>query len=166
MKQNGFTLIELVVVIIILGILAASALPKFVSLQDEAQVAALRGLQGALESSGRLVYSKALLQRQERVECIDNDPLTCGQVDVGGGFIIRTHLGYPVAVADEVAKMLDTSFGAGHDWSAFTALQGYEEFSIIRIYPTARDTVNGCYVQYASAYPNAAPVISIESSDC
>ncbi len=165
MKQNGFTLIELVVVIIILGILAVSALPKFVSLQDEAQVAALRGLQGALESGGRLVYSKALLQRKERIECVGGDPLTCGQVDVGGT-IIRTHLGYPVAVDVEVAKMLDTTFGAGHDWSVTTWGQGYSEFTLIRIYPTARSSVSGCYVQYYSAYPNSAPVISIESSDC
>lgn len=62
--------------------------------------------------------------------------------------------------------MLDTAFGAGHDWSAFTALQGYEEFSMIRIYPTARGSVNGCYVQYVSAYPDNTPVITIEASDC
>jgi len=62
--------------------------------------------------------------------------------------------------------MLDTAFGAGHDWSAFTALQGYEEFPMIRIYPTARGSVNGCYVQYVSAYPDNTPVITIEASDC
>ncbi|MGL4893853.1 MAG: type II secretion system protein, partial [Shewanella sp.] len=43
-KQQGFTLIELVVVIIILGILAVTAAPKFINLQGDARVSALNGL--------------------------------------------------------------------------------------------------------------------------
>lgn len=46
LKQKGFTLIELIVVIVILGILAATALPKFVDLTGDAQKAAVHGLPG------------------------------------------------------------------------------------------------------------------------
>ena len=56
-NQKGFTLIELVVVIVILGILAATALPKFVDLSGEAETAALNGIAGALSSAASINYS-------------------------------------------------------------------------------------------------------------
>jgi len=55
-KQNGFTLIELVVVIVILGILAVTALPKFVDLSGDARTAAMQGVVGALNSSASINY--------------------------------------------------------------------------------------------------------------
>lgn len=56
-KQQGFTLIELVMVIVILGILAATALPKFVNLQGDAYAAAAQGYAGALNSANAVNYS-------------------------------------------------------------------------------------------------------------
>ena len=55
--QRGFTLIELVMVIVILGVLAAVAIPKFVDLKGDAVTAATQGVAGALSSAAAINYA-------------------------------------------------------------------------------------------------------------
>jgi MSHA pilin protein MshA len=64
-KSSGFTLIELVIVIIVLGILAATAVSKFINLRADSKAATLEAVKGSMESAMQLVYAKAIMEGED-----------------------------------------------------------------------------------------------------
>ncbi|EGM68508.1 prepilin-type N-terminal cleavage/methylation domain-containing protein [Shewanella sp. HN-41] len=109
-RQQGFTLIELVVVIIILGILAVTAAPKFINLQSDARVSALSGMKAAIQGANSLVYSKAALAGEEKKAATDTTPPS---VDIGTGTNAVTQFGYLQATEAELENAIEVSFDAG-----------------------------------------------------
>jgi MSHA pilin protein MshA len=68
--QKGFTLIELVMVIVILGILAAVAIPRYINLQTQAQQASLAGLTGAVQSSAAILMASSPFGPKTRAQVV------------------------------------------------------------------------------------------------
>lgn len=71
MKQSGFTLIELVMVIVILGILAVVAMPKFLDLKGDAAQGAVKGVAGALGAASALNKAARLITTSNGISVVD-----------------------------------------------------------------------------------------------
>ena len=87
-KEKGFTLIELVMVIVILGILAAFALPRFADLGNEARTATVEGAAGAVKSAASIAHAQWLA-----------DGNSATSVDLDGVTVAMSTEGYPDSVA-------------------------------------------------------------------
>ncbi len=158
-KQGGFTLIELVVVIIILGILAVTAAPKFMNLQSDARSSTLEGLKGALQGANTLVYSKASIAGVERsgaatVDLAGDDDET-NDVAVVYGYLAATK------EALTAAMELDTE----SEWTILDAPTGLYIYPKAQVSDTESTDVE-CRVQYEAATDGVLPTYTVEDSDC
>jgi MSHA pilin protein MshA len=130
--QRGFTLIELVVVIVILGILAAFAVPRFMGMEGQARVSAVKAIAGSMESAGAMAHGIW--------EATSNptNPLT-----IEGQSITFVNT-YPNAAS--IGLLLDQSTASG-----------YSNPAAGEFVPNGATTAANCHARYANATTFAAP---------
>jgi MSHA pilin protein MshA len=104
-SQKGFTLIELVIVIVVLGLLAAMAIPRYIAIQQQARIAAVNGMAGGLRGAVALARAQYMVVGNNALATVDMDGtlVACSQGNVGPG-----PGGIPTA-AGIVNAMQDTS---------------------------------------------------------
>jgi MSHA pilin protein MshA len=165
--QAGFSLIELIAVVVILGVLAAIALPRFVNLRADANEATIRAMGGALLSSANLVYAKSAILG------VQGQALT--NIDINGDGVndVEIEYGYPSANrSNGISKVMDGDFARGWTWSAnaantifwlTTATLGKR--SGLYVNNTAVQASN-CYLLYYRATSASPPTIQYVTTGC
>ncbi|MGY3569144.1 prepilin-type N-terminal cleavage/methylation domain-containing protein [Vibrio paucivorans] len=115
--ESGFTLIELVVVIVILGVLSVVAAPRFLNFNHDAKAAVIEGMKGSVDAAAQLAYSRAAIDNEE------NNPSYHIEVGDKSGHVA---FGYPTVERGGMENFLNAESGY-HDldaewtWAAYNS---------------------------------------------
>ncbi len=143
-KSQGFTLIELVVVITILGILAAFAIPRAAALQTEARMAKMNAALGSIKAAASLAHAIQLSQN-----------LAAGTSVTMEGSTIAMVNGYPTAAQNAIGH------AAGFNESSGATIPGYVTAASSTVFTVTPDAEHSaCAVTYTQASAGAAPTYS------
>ena len=156
-RTSGFTLIELVVVITILGILAAVALPRFISMQRDARIAKAQGIYGSVRSASALGKTRCELDLAEGLTGAGQSGNATPQVNMDGTLVDIVNR-YPAASATGI--QLAANLDPANDGLTITA------GNPITIDINGATTLATCRISYTAATAAAAPAITLVTTGC
>ena len=158
-KQAGFTLVELIIVIVILGILAVTAAPRFLDLQGDANKSTLEGVEGAISSGMNIIHGKAI------IASVHKEDATTVTIDAGEDVAIV--YGYPEASEAAFEAFLDVNFSPSTapnegDFNIDTTTDG-----TAIIYPNSYESDGTCIITYTEATSAIVPAtVVIDTTGC